>query len=95
MDYLGNPSLQNPTLALFIENIFNGITLGDIVISLKTGTATERMVSLAERLMFLVDRLESAIKLLFRLLFEPMKPTDENVDLVETNFRFFICFLRT
>ena len=75
-----------------VRNMLNVITLDDIVTTATTGSATERVVGLAAKMASLGGMLESGMKVTFRLFFEPLKPADETVDLVQTNLRF-LCLI--
>jgi len=85
LDYLGTPGVvANPILSM-VRNMLNVVTLDDVVTTVSTGTATERIVSLARKMASLGGMLESGMKMTFRLFFEPLLPIDVTVDLVQTN----------
>ena len=87
LDYLGTPGVvANPILSM-VRNMLNVVTLDDVVTTVSTGTATERIVSLARKMASLGGMLESGMKMTFRLFFEPLLPIDATVDLVQTNLR--------
>lgn len=85
-DYLGLTAVGNPILGM-VRNMFNSIKLADVVTTFSTGTATESVLALGQKMTSVGGLLESGMKMIFRLFLETLHPTDEKIDLLESNLR--------
>ena len=65
--------------------MFNSIKLSDVVTTFTTGTATEPVLALGQKLTTAGGLLESGMKMIFRLFLETLTPTDKKIDLLESN----------
>ena len=68
-----------------VRNVLNPIKLDDVVRTFTEQKATDSVVALATRLSAMSGMLESGMKMTYRLLFEQLGPSDEDIDMVQSN----------
>ena len=89
LEYLGAPAVANPILSM-VRNIVSEVTLGDVVDTAVKGRATPSIVALARKMGSFGGMLESGMKMIFRLFFESLNPSDSKVDLIQTNLKWVL-----